>query len=148
MLWKSYILSKLMLELSYRNKDKITAKYLKRSHFENIETKTKKWFLRNFLRKTLLKKWFPSQLSSTAKNSRIGVFQETLALNFKWNALTFGISNLFTFFTVAQSVILDFYFILVTSNTVIWVSLFGAHRFKREGEDLIFHVIIFSRETF
>ena len=37
-----------MLELSYHDKDKITAKYLKRSHFKNIETKTKKQFLRNF----------------------------------------------------------------------------------------------------
>ena len=37
-----------MLELSYRHKDKINAKYLKRSHFKNVETKTKKGFLRNF----------------------------------------------------------------------------------------------------
>ena len=46
------------------------------------------------------------------------------------------------------SVILDFCFILVTSNTVIWASLFGAHRFKLEVEDFIFHIIVFSRETF
>ena len=32
---------KYVLELSYRNKDKITAKYLKRSHFKNVEIKTK-----------------------------------------------------------------------------------------------------------
>ena len=31
-----------MLELSDPNIDKITAKYLKRSHFKNVETKTKK----------------------------------------------------------------------------------------------------------
>ena len=31
-----------MLELSYCHKDKINAKYLKRSHFKNVETKTKK----------------------------------------------------------------------------------------------------------
>ena len=42
---------KYMLEISYRNKDKITAKYLKRGHFKNVETKTKKWFLRNFWEK-------------------------------------------------------------------------------------------------
>ena len=61
--------------------------------------------------------------------------------------------HLFTFFTVAPflctpSVILDFCFILVTSNTVIQASLFGAHRFKLEVEDFIFHVVVFSRETF
>ena len=59
----------------------------------------------------------------------------------------------FTFFTVAPflftlSVILDFCFMLVASNTVIWPSLFGAHRFKLEMEDFIFHVVVFSRETF
>ena len=37
-----------MLELSYPNEDKITAKYLKRSHFKNVETKGKKSFPRNF----------------------------------------------------------------------------------------------------
>ena len=36
-----------MLEISYRNKDKITVKYLKRSHFKNIESKTKKRSPRN-----------------------------------------------------------------------------------------------------
>ena len=61
--------------------------------------------------------------------------------------------HLFTFFTVAPflctpSVILDFCFILVASNTVIWASLFGAHRSKLEKEDFIFHVVAFSRETF
>ena len=61
--------------------------------------------------------------------------------------------HLFTFFTVAPflctlSVILDLCFILVASNTVIWASLFGAHRFKLEKEDFIFHVVEFSRETF
>ena len=58
-----------------------------------------------------------------------------------------------TFFTVAPflctpSVILDFCFILVASNTVIWASLVGAHRSKLEVEDFIFHVVVFSRETF
>ena len=61
--------------------------------------------------------------------------------------------HLFTFFTVAPflcslSVILDFCFILVASNTVIWASLFGAYRFKLEVEDFIFHVVVFFRETF
>ena len=61
--------------------------------------------------------------------------------------------HLFTFFTVAPflctpSVILDFCFILVASKTVIWASLFGAHRFKLEAEDFIFHVAVFSKETF
>ena len=61
--------------------------------------------------------------------------------------------HLFTFFTVAPflsapSVILDFCIILVTSNTVIWVSLFGAHSFKLEAEDFNFHVVVLSKETF
>ena len=60
---------------------------------------------------------------------------------------------LFTFFTVAPfcctpSVILDFCFILLASNTVIWASLVGTHRSKLEVEDFIFHVVVFSRETF
>ena len=45
---------KYMLEISYRNKDKITVKYLKRSHFKNVETKAKKWILRNFWEKLFL----------------------------------------------------------------------------------------------
>ena len=57
---------------------------------------------------------------------------------------------LFTFFTIAPfcctpSVILDSYFILLASNTVIWASLFGAHRCKLEVEHFIFHVVVFSR---
>ena len=60
--------------------------------------------------------------------------------------------HLFTFFTVAPflrtlSVILNFCFILVASNTVIWTSLLGAHRFKLEVEDFIFYVVVYSRET-
>ena len=60
---------------------------------------------------------------------------------------------LFTFFTVAPFwytplVILDFCFILLGSNTVIWASLLGTHRSKLEVEDFIFHVVVFSRETF
>ena len=107
------------------------------------------------------KKWFPTQLNSTAKNSRTAVLQRSLALNFKWNALTAGISwqhthsklvgswHHFTFFTGApflctQSVILDFYFILVTSNTVNWASLFGAHRFKQ----ILFSMLYYSLEKF
>ena len=39
-------------------------------------------------------------------------------------------------------------FILLASNTVIWASLVGAHRSKLEVEDFIFHVVVFSRETF
>ena len=61
--------------------------------------------------------------------------------------------HLFSFFIFAPilctaSVILDFCFILVTSSTVIQASLFGAHRFILEVEDFIFHVVVFSRETF
>ena len=61
--------------------------------------------------------------------------------------------HLLTFLTVAPflctpSVILDFCFTLVASNTAIWVSLFGAHRLKLEVEDFIFHIVVFSRETF
>ena len=60
---------------------------------------------------------------------------------------------LFTFFTVAPfwctpSVILDFCFILLASNTVIWASLVGAHRSKLEVGDFIFRVVVFSIETF
>ena len=60
---------------------------------------------------------------------------------------------LFTFFTVAPfwctpSVILDFCFILLATNTAIWANLVGAHRSKLEVEDFIFHVVVFSRETF
>ena len=60
---------------------------------------------------------------------------------------------LFTFFTVAPfwctpSVILDFCFILLASNTAIWASLVGTHRSKLEVEDFIFHAVVFSRETF
>ena len=61
--------------------------------------------------------------------------------------------HLFIFFTVAPFlcallVILDFCFILVTSNTVISTSLFGALKFKLEVKDFIFHGVVFSRETF
>ena len=64
----------------------------------------------------------------TAKNSRTAIFQESLAMNFKWNALTARIlrkhmpSKLVDIFlTVApflctQSVILDFCSILVAAN--------------------------------
>ena len=55
---------------------------MKKSHLQIVETKTKKWFLRNFLEK-LFKKWFPIQLNSTVKNSRTVVFQESVALSFK-----------------------------------------------------------------
>ena len=60
---------------------------------------------------------------------------------------------LFTFFIVAPfwctpSFILGFCFILLTSNTVIWASLVGTDRSKLEVEDFIFHVVVFSRETF
>ena len=46
------------------------------------------------------------------------------------------------------SIILDFYFILVASNTVISASLFGVLRFKSDLQDFIFHVLVLSRETF
>ena len=59
----------------------------------------------------------------------------------------------FTFLTVAPflcapSAKLDFCFILVASNTVILARLFVAHRFKLKVEDSIFHVVVFSIETF
>ena len=111
-----------------------------------------------FLRKTS-KKWFPTQLNSTAKNPRTAVLQRSLALNFKWNPITAGISwqhthsklvgswHHFTFFTSApflctQSVILDFCFILAASNTVNLASLFGAHRFKQ----ILFSMLYYSLE--
>ena len=47
-----------------------------------------------------------------------------------------------------KGVTLDFCFILLASNTVIWASLVGAHRSKLEVEDFVFHVVVFSRETF
>ena len=60
--------------------------------------------------------------------------------------------NLFTFFNVApflctQSVVLNLHWI---SYTVIWarVCLLGAHRFRLKAKDFIFHVVVFSRETF
>ena len=61
---------------------------------------------------------------------------------------------LFTFFPVAPfwctpTVILDFCLILLATNTAaIWANLVGAHRSKLEVEDFIFHVVVFSRETF
>ena len=60
---------------------------------------------------------------------------------------------LFIFFPVAPfwctpSVILHFCFVLLTTNTAIWANLVGAHRSKLEVEDFIFHVVVFSRETF
>ena len=152
---------KQMSEISYRNKDKITA-----NTWKGVILKTSKLRPRNdFLEiseKNSSKKWFPTKLNSTAKNSMRAVFQESLALNFKWNALTAGISwqhthsylvGIFSRFSVAPflctpSVILDFCFNLVASNTVIWASLFSAHRFKLEVEDFIFHAAVFSREIF
>ena len=61
--------------------------------------------------------------------------------------------RLFTFFTVGPffctpSVMLDFCFILVASNTVIWASFVDTHRSKLEVENFILHVAVFSRETF
>ena len=76
---------KYIIEISYRNKDKITAKYWK-----GVILKMSK--LRNDFHessvKNSCKKWFLTQLNSTAKVSRAAVIQESLALNFKWNALT------------------------------------------------------------
>ena len=51
-----------MLESSYRNEDKLTVTNLKKSHFKNIETKTKNWFLKNFLEKL-----FKGMISCTIK---------------------------------------------------------------------------------
>ena len=111
--------------------------------------------------KKFLKKLFKEMISYTIKFHSRRV-QESLAVNFKWNALTAWISwhntfltgwYLFTFFTVAPFwctplVTLDFCFILLTSNTVIWASLVCTHRSKREIKDFIFHAVVLFRETF
>ena len=47
-------------------------------------------------------------------------------------------------FQCTQSVILDFCFILVASNTVIWPSLFGLHKFKLKAEGFTLHVTVLS----
>ena len=70
-------------------------------------------------------------------------------LNFVTNAFLTG-WYLFTFFPVVPfwhtpSVILDFCFILLATNTAIWTNLVGAHRSKLEVEDFIFHVVVFSK---
>ena len=96
---------KYMLELSYRNKYKVTTKavifetlkLVLRNDFYEIYKKSssKKWLkTHNSLLPAIcwLYLWFPKQLNSTAKNSRTAVFQESFALNFKWNALTGEIS--------------------------------------------------------
>ena len=99
---------------------------------------------------------FEKHLQTTASvNSRAVVFQEGLALPFKWNALTSGISwqnsysNLVGIFTVlavapflrTQSIMLGFFFILVASIVATWASLFSGHKFKLEAEDFIFHIL-------
>ena len=48
-------------------------------------------------------------------------------------------------FQCTQSVILDFCFILVASNTVIWPSLFGLHKFRLKAEGFALHVTVLSR---
>ena len=51
-------------------------------------------------------------------------------------------------FWYTPSVILDFCFILLISNTVICASLVAAHWSKLEVKDFIFHVLVSSKETF
>ena len=51
---------------------------------------------KKFMRKNSSKKWSPTQLNSKAKNSRTAVFLESLALNFRRNAITSGISWQYT----------------------------------------------------
>ena len=97
------------------------------------------------------KKWFPTQLNSTAKNSRTAVFQESLALNFKWNALTAGIS--LTSFHIFHSCTILVYSICHTG----FLLHLGRFQHCKLGEfvwrtqvqiDFIFHAVLFSRETF
>ena len=70
-------------------------------------------------------------------------------LNFVTNAFL-NRWYLFTFFPVAPfwrtpSFKLDFYFILLATNTAIWKNLVGAHWSKLEVQDFIFHVVVFSK---
>ena len=53
---------------------------------------------------------------------------------------------LFALLTVApflrtQSIMMGFWFILVTSIIVTWPSSFSGHRFKLESKDFIFHIL-------
>ena len=97
------------------------------------------------------KKWFPTQLNSIAKNSRTDLFQESLALNFKWNTLTARISwqrmhsklvDIFSHFSqLYHSCVLHRSCWISASSwllpTLIWLTLFGAHRFRLEVEDFL-----------
>ena len=115
---------------------------------------------KKFLRKNLL---IPAQLNLTTKIFRTAVIQESLALNFKWNALSAEfrdstrILNWLISFHIFHSCTILVYSIGHTGfllhlarfqHCVIWASLVGAHRPKLEVEDFIFHAAVFSRETF
>ena len=85
---------------------------------------------------------------------------EESSLHFKWNALTSAISwqhthsvnwlASFHIFQLHHSCALNLsYWISASSWSLrIWENLFGTHRFNLEVDDFIFHVAIFSRETF
>ena len=104
------------------------------------------------------KKWFPTQLNSVAKNSRTDLFQESLALNFKWNTLTARISwqrmhsklvDIFSHFSqLYHSCVLHRSWWISASSwllpTLIWLTL--AHT-GSDWKSRIFCVVVFSRET-
>ena len=83
----------------------------------------------NFIKKETLAQVFSCEFCEISKNT---FFHKT---------------PLVTASMCTPSVILVFCFILAASNTVIWVSLFGAHSFKLEVKDFIFHAVVSSRET-
>ena len=118
----------------------------KMSHFKNVETK--KWFLGNFWEK-LFWEIISCTIKFHGKNFPNSFNPGEFCLMKCLNCLNFVTAHafltgwyLFTFFTVGPflctpSVIRDFCFILV-----------GAHKSKLKVEDFIFHVAVFSRETF
>ena len=69
-----------MLEISYCNKDKITAKYRKGVI---LKTSKQRNDFQEISEKNSYENCFPVQLNSTANIFRTDVIQESLALNFK-----------------------------------------------------------------
>ena len=67
-------------------------------------------------------------------------------LEFRGNTRILIQVTFFALLTVApflrtQSIMMDFWFILVASIIVTWPSLFSGHRFKLESEDFVFHIL-------
>ena len=98
---------------------------------------------------------FSSEYSEIFKNTYFEKhLQATTSVNSR-AAATSGISwqhtfqfswYLFALLTVApflrtQSIMMGFWFILVTSIIVTWPSSFSGHRFKLESKDFIFHIL-------